>query len=138
MTKHVHAELMIEYAKDALETETPWDRWEQELGHESWYTCTYSTIMFTPSIRYRRKLLTININGFEVPEPLKRVDGLEYVYIVYAHTCDLYAKIHVPSWIGDYADDLKSMVEKGLAHSTPENAQAHARALLSFTNGGQQ
>lgn len=28
MTKHIHAELMAEYAKDAMETDKPWERWE--------------------------------------------------------------------------------------------------------------
>lgn len=28
MSAHIHAALMAEYAKDAAETNTPWDRWE--------------------------------------------------------------------------------------------------------------
>lgn len=27
--KHVHAELMAEYAKDAMETDKPWERWQR-------------------------------------------------------------------------------------------------------------
>ena len=136
MTKHIHAELMIEYAKDWAETPYPWERWEFCDGG-TWERLTTHP-RWNSQTKFRRKAKIININGFEVPEPLRSVDGLECVYIVYAHTCDLYAKITVASWIGDYADDLKSMVEKGLAHSTPENAHAHASALLSFTHGGQQ
>jgi hypothetical protein len=26
---HIHAHLMVEYAKDALETDKPWERWER-------------------------------------------------------------------------------------------------------------
>ena len=131
MTKHIHAELMIEYAKDWAETPYPWERWEFCDGG-TWERLTAHPC-WSSQTKFRRKAKIININGFEVPEPLRSVEGLESAYIVYAHTCDLYAKIHGTSWIGDYADDLKIMIEKGLVHSTAENAQAHARALLSFT-----
>ena len=32
MTKHIHADLMMEYAKDAMETDKPWERWEYNDG----------------------------------------------------------------------------------------------------------
>ena len=32
MSAHPHAELMALYAQDAAETETPWDRWEEDFG----------------------------------------------------------------------------------------------------------
>ena len=28
MAKHVHADLMLQYAQDAMETDKPWERWE--------------------------------------------------------------------------------------------------------------
>lgn len=28
MTRHIHADLMMQYAQDALETDKPWERWE--------------------------------------------------------------------------------------------------------------
>jgi hypothetical protein len=53
--KHKHAELMAEYAKDAMTTETPWERWESKMNeaknwrkmdsHPEWRTCA----------EYRRK-----------------------------------------------------------------------------------
>jgi len=30
--KHIHADLMLEYAKDASETDKPWERWEWKWG----------------------------------------------------------------------------------------------------------
>ncbi len=50
---HPHAELMAEYAKDALETEYPWKRWEKELKSE-WTTC-HANPVWNVDIRYRRK-----------------------------------------------------------------------------------
>jgi len=28
MTAHKHADLMLQYAQDAMETDKPWERWE--------------------------------------------------------------------------------------------------------------
>jgi len=42
--KHVHADLMMEYAKDAQETDKPWERWEHmsETNGCSWIAlCTH-------------------------------------------------------------------------------------------------
>jgi len=136
MTKHIHAELMIEYAKDWAETPYPWERWEFCDGG-AWERLTMHP-RWNSQTKFRRKAKTITINGFEVPEPLSSVEGLEYAYIVYAHALDMCAKISVAIWAENYADELVIIIEKGLVHSTAENAQAHASALLSFTNGGQQ
>ena len=67
---HIHAQSMMEYAKDALETDTPWERWEYShtgqkytslSGHPDWYE----------DITYRRKPKpkVLLINGYEVTEP---------------------------------------------------------------------
>ena len=68
---HIHAAAMAEYAKDAIETDMPWERWEVSvtesgdeyrnlLGHPDWAVTR----------KYRRKPKVILINGHEVPEPL--------------------------------------------------------------------
>ena len=45
-TKHIHADLMLEYAKEAMQSETPWDAfeykdkdgvWKDCIGSPSWY-----------------------------------------------------------------------------------------------------
>ncbi|MEK9497103.1 hypothetical protein V2H77_11680 [Photorhabdus sp. P32] len=36
MTKHAHAELMLQYAQDALKTNEPWKLWETGNGKD-WY-----------------------------------------------------------------------------------------------------
>lgn len=55
MTKHIHAELMAQYAQDALETDRPWERWEQrDIGEEDYrpLNCSPSWGLF---VEYRRK-----------------------------------------------------------------------------------
>ena len=38
--KHVHAELMLQYAQDAMETDKPWDLWQWSVGYlDQWHSC---------------------------------------------------------------------------------------------------
>lgn len=57
MTAHVHADLMARYAKDAKETDKPWERWQFSSGciPGEWSDCTTNPnwrLEFT----YRRKI----------------------------------------------------------------------------------
>ena len=66
---HIHAQSMMEYAKDAAETDKPWERWEVSFndgfvavtGHPHW----------SVNHQYRRKLKTIMLGEYEVPEPCR-------------------------------------------------------------------
>lgn len=55
MKKHKHAELMALYARDAAETDTPWERWEYKshVSHE-WEPCRNSPA-WAAAYEYRRK-----------------------------------------------------------------------------------
>ena len=52
---HIHAAAMAEYAKDALETDKPWERWEYYLDTDAWIDCTSHPSWSTDCV-YRRKL----------------------------------------------------------------------------------
>lgn len=52
--KHPHAELMKQYAEDAMETDTPWERWEYSYEGEIWGEM-YWNLQFTDGVAYRRK-----------------------------------------------------------------------------------
>ena len=54
MTKHPHAELMVQYAQDALETDKPWKRWQQKEKNSVWMDC-YGSIQWFPDVKYRRR-----------------------------------------------------------------------------------
>jgi hypothetical protein len=55
MTTHKHAALMAQYAQDAMETETPWERWEHKPNEANyWIQCGDNTCFFDGS-EYRRK-----------------------------------------------------------------------------------
>lgn len=54
MTAHVHTELMKQYAEDAAETATPWERWEAKFGvNGTWTPCTTGLLWMT-DVEYRR------------------------------------------------------------------------------------
>ena len=123
---HIHAAAMAEYAKDALETDKPWERWEfchmrgeyQSLhGHPEW----------VEDNEYRRKPKVILINGYEVPEP-QRVplkDGETY------WTFTFYRGVISLRWFSDIDD--YNFLKNGVIHLTKEAAEKHFNALKSFT-----
>lgn len=67
MTAHKHAALMAKYAKDALETDKPWERWEfQWVGDPEWHDASVE-LAFSPSINYRRKRVPLcQVEGRDV------------------------------------------------------------------------
>lgn len=93
---HVHAALMLEYAKDALEHSEPWTLWQYSTGHfpNQWTSCGLSNHNqglrsphpdWDPQVKYRRKPVEIPthvVNGFVVPAPVKCpiLSGDEYWY----------------------------------------------------------
>ena len=130
---HIHAAAMAEYAKDAIETDMPWERWEVSmtesgdeyrnlLGHPDWVVTR----------KYRRKPKTILINGHEVPEPHRTPlkDGEVYWALT------LFSRATSLRWKDDDFDN--SYLENGFVHLTKEAAEKHFNALKSFTAKGEQ
>jgi hypothetical protein len=120
---------MAQYAQDAMETDRPWERWEYYnessrqwcslRRHPSWYLAS----------QYRRKPRTININGFDVPEPAR--EPLERGQQYYAPNITGCAQIWMGcTWEGNHVD--KCWLARGLIHLTKEAASIHSKALLSF------
>lgn len=127
MTAHPHAEAMAQYARDAVETDTPWRRWQVDSGN-GWRPCQ-SSPRWVRSCRYRRKPRTITINGHEVPEPMREPpeEGTKYFVPCVYHQCGFRQTV----WTGGCTRHRHLL--KGIVHLTWQAAQAHADALLSFT-----
>lgn len=137
MPAHIHAELMAQYAQDAMETDRPWERWQVrqlvstqgERKYHEWCDCARVDMTFPLDFEYRRKPRTININGHEVPEPEREVlkEGSTYwvARFEYELLCDYY------TWRNDELD--YRWLKRGLIHLTEDAAVTHAKALLSFT-----
>lgn len=129
MKPHIHAALMLQYAQDASETDEPWLRWQTRWGSQSDWRGMESSPTWLVQHEYRRKPRTININGHEVPEPMREALAQGATYFV-ARTDKLGALVAATEWGGDDYD--KTWLARGLCHSTREAAEWHARALLSF------
>ena len=123
---HIHAAAMAEYAKDASETDKPWERWEfsqngryfMSMGsHPTWYD----------EIKYRRKHQVILINGHEVPEPHRTPLKEGEMY----WTLSLANGVTNLLWLDDDIDTC--YLENGFIHLTKEAAEKHFNALKSFT-----
>ena len=131
MSGHVHAELMALYAQDAMESETPWERWEYRRSeligwisvntHPEWDDCT----------EYRRKTKTIHINGIEVPEPCREPLACDTKYYMPDIVDSLDGKWAWSAWDDDEVDHAR--LKAGIVHLTKEAAEMHAKALVSFT-----
>ena len=132
---HIHAAAMAEYAKDATETDMPWELWEISmtesgdeyrnlLGHPDWAVTR----------KYRRKPKTILINGYEVPEPCRTpldIDDVYWTFTFFAEECVTHF-----CWSDDDID--ASYLKNGFVHLTKEAAEKHFDALKSFTAKGEQ
>lgn len=125
MSKFIHADLIAQYAQDANECEQPWLRWQFLVGGVVWSDAN-APFAFHPGGEYRRKpRRTININGYEVPEPVREPLGecwLADFNYGKAYKCLWDGKSPQPQWLA-----------AGLLHSTKEAAQIHIDAMLSFT-----
>lgn len=130
MTAHKHAALMAEYAKDALDSETPWEQWEYE-ANGILYNCQENPMWNTKN-EYRRKPRTISINGVEIPEPVREPlnDGAIY-YVANPFEDDVI--YNVASWDGDSCD--KDCLKKGLIFRTKEDAIAASKAIIAALGG---
>lgn len=126
--KHKHAELMMMYAQDAMETDRPWERWEFRFENDEWKDLIDHAI-WRNDCEYRRKPITININGFEVPEPVR--SPLEKGTIYYIPMLDHTKLFRLYKWEASYLEP--PLLNKGLIHLSEEAAIKHAEALLSFT-----
>lgn len=124
---HPHAEIMREYAEVALTNPEPWTEFEQSSGGEVWYLM--QEVSSFDNTYYRRKPKTIEINGYQVPKPLKETPevGTNYwLVLLYLGEASM-----VHTWEGYEAELL--WLERGLLHLTKEAATLHAKALLGFT-----
>jgi hypothetical protein len=84
---------------------------------------------FHDAFTFRIKPKTININGYEVLEPCREpLKGGESYWCVCLTRCDV---VLLCAWYGSEVD--QKLLQLGLIHKTEEAAEAHAKALLSFT-----
>lgn len=69
MNKHPHAELMKQYAEDAMKSKEPWDLWlTRKNGDCNWVRCA-SNPVWSECYEYKRRASVVMVGGIEFPEP---------------------------------------------------------------------
>ena len=126
MTAHKHAALMAQYAQDALETDTPWKKWEINVPTSGRWDSLYGHPTWIVEYEYRRKPRTLTYT-VTIPEPLRKAPeiGTEYwlAELVFVESFASRFK-----WQG-YVNDM-FWLKRGLCFATEEAAIAAAKAML--------
>lgn len=126
MTAHPHAELMMEYAKDAATNEEPWKLWECYVSdHGQWMQC-YTSPRWDSSHQYLRKTKTHMVNGFEVEVPVQHADPTTAYYV---------ARPDIANWVYRLtgASGLcQTLAGRGLVFATESAAIANAKAMVGI------
>lgn len=131
---HPHAELMAQYAKDATETKTPWERWEWCAdGDDVWEPCHQSPA-WAVNAKYRHKPDTIKIGKHKFPRPIQTAPNIdqEYFYVEFSPENQL-AEPGAGTWKG-YDFEL-SLLKSSRCHLTEKDCQHHADALNAINRG---
>ena len=130
-TAHKHAHNMALYAQDALETETPWERWEMAFADSLPWHGMDSHPGWIKHYEYRRKPQTIRIGDIDVPKPMSTAPVIGSVYWLVCFESDNFACALV--WRDDKEDRLR--LERRLCHATEEATTANAKALIAVSGG---
>ena len=138
MTAHKHADLMLQYAKDAMETDKPWERWEVRMAANVQPNAVFERLSYHPgwhtSNEYRRKPQTIKIGKWEFPKPIEQ--SLGYTDVYYYVTFYMKTAEFTPfsdTWTNNGVDNDR--LAGNLCHLSKEAAQAHADVLNAICRG---
>lgn len=126
MSGHPHADLMAKAAEIAKTDKEWWKHFEIKTLHFDAWSEMCNEVFFDND-EYRLKPNFIDINGHQVPEPVRESLDDGQLYWV---ACVTYGATE-SKWDGDSGDEL--WLENGLIHLNREAADAHVTALISFT-----
>lgn len=127
-TEHQYADILRAIADGETE-------FEQSVG-TVWYPLSISNALISIAAAsgntanaYRIKPKTININGYEVPEPMRIAPAASTTYWRTALFNTNWASRY--EWANDDMDNR--WLKLGICHLNKEAAELHHKALLSFT-----
>jgi hypothetical protein len=123
-----HAKLAQQYWAEAALDAGAWKNWQFKAPDEAcWDNCN-DTPLFRELLEYRRKLKTIRIGEYDVPEPLRSVKEGQLVWVA-STTAYAHEYMHFSS----SASHHRRWLQNGLMHATEEASQMHIDAMMSFS-----
>lgn len=123
-----HKDSILEYAKDWVGNDKPWELWE--CKRSGFWSGLDSHPIWRSDYEYRRKPKFININGFKVPEPYRGDMRDDQMFFEPNILSKNFAIEH--RWYNRPYD--MTVLGRGFLHLTKEAAAIHGKALASFTN----
>jgi len=131
MTAHKHAALMLQYAQDAAETDSPWERWEVKINNGEWCELN-SNPNWVDDWGYRRKPQVIRVGRHEFPKPISNapLNTINYFLVTAWNGC---FDVDADTWVNSKLDNMR--LESWRVHLTREAAQAHADVLNAICRG---
>ena len=131
MTAHKHAALMLQYAQDAAETDSPWERWEVKINNGEWCELNGNP-NWVDDWGYRRTPQVIRVGRHEFPKPIAFMPPKDTIYWVIRLRPEGYAPDDL-IWSGDKTDF--NLLKSCVVHLSREAAQAHADVLNAICRG---
>lgn len=132
MTAHKHAALMLQYAQDAAETDSPWERWEwRDINTNRFVTCNQHP-SWNVNCGFRRKPQVIRVGRHEFPKSISNapLNSINYFFVTAGNSC---FDVDADTWVNSKLDNMR--LESGRVHLTREAAQTHAAVLNAICRG---
>ena len=130
MAGHKHAALMADYAKDAAETERPWERWQWESEPGNWIDFGNINPCWRDERNYRRKPRTLTIGTVEIEAPLTEASQGQTVY-----ASDATGRVAPFRFNESDIKGIENALANGRLFATPEAAKAAYDAITALLTG---
>ena len=133
MNKHPHAELMKQYAEDAMKTATPWRLWQiRQKDNGGWCDLIQHPQWYLGS-EYRRKPKVVKIDGVVFPVPITSTfndsENQEYFTINVTDSGVAAARIERSSM---KVDKFHTLLNQGMIFENAEDCKRYVEALTEL------
>lgn len=124
--KHIHSDLMLLFARDACESATPWDYWEEYSKETKQWRQLTGVPEWNVECYYRRNGDNIERSiNYPIPVKIPLNDGEEFYYV------NLMVDNLVERREWDSNDShCMLLLRRGLIHRSQEDAYEHGNELI--------
>lgn len=132
-SQHPHAESIMLFAQQALESQTPWLFWEFSHNNgKTWKPCEECPL-WDENTLYRQRSPKIQVGDVMVNRPIDTPPEIGTTIFVADITSPFMC--YRTQWTGTYSNSNTEMLKRGLVHLTQESAIEHSKALILLSGG---